>query len=131
MIFLNQTGVPIDNTFNLVVRDLTGSSEEIYATGHFQGSLAWSPDSSHFFYSLGNMPSSQPYIGQVGSAPAAVVDFSNPMTVKWVDDNRYLVSTNDGGRKRLLMGTLGEPTGLIYDSLTTDSSGYIIYSVNR
>ena len=131
LIFLNQTGIPTDNTFNLIVRDLTGSSEDIYATGHFQGSLAWSPDSSHFFYSLGNMPSSQPYIGQVGSAPAAVVDFSNPMTVKWVDDNRYLVSTNDGGRKRLLMGTLGEPTGLIYDSLTTDSSGYIIYSVNR
>lgn len=131
LIYLNQTGVPTDNTFNLVVRDLTGSSEEIYATGHFQGSLAWSPDSSHFFYSLGNMPSSQPYIGQVGSAPTAVADFSNPMTVKWVDDNRYLVSTNDSGRQRLLMGTLGEPTGLIYDSLTTFSSGHINYSVNR
>jgi len=111
--------------------DLAGSSADIYATGHFQGSLAWSPDNSHFFYSLGNMPSSQPYIGQVGSAPSAVTDFSNPMTVKWIDANRYLVSTNDSGRQRLLMGTLGEPTGLIYDSATSFTSQYIVFSVNR
>ncbi len=130
ILYLVRTGLPTENTYNLVVSNVDGSGSVFYATGYFMNTLAWSTDGERFFYSLGDMPASQPYIGQLGMPPAPVADFTNPMDVSWVDANRYLVTTNEGGRRRLLMGSVGAPTGLIYDSLTPFDE-QINFSVNR
>lgn len=130
MLYYVQTGVPADNTYNLIVSNVDGSGSSVYATGQFQSDPVWSPDNSHFFYSVGWLPDSVPYIGQVGAAPTPVIDFTNSVGGKWIDDNRYLTVTNDDGRWRLLLGTVGSATGVIYDSVGT-SSNQITLSVNR
>lgn len=130
ILYLVRTGLPTENIYNLVVSNVDGSDSVVYATGYFMNTLAWSTDGLRFFYSLGDMPASQPYIGAPGMPPELVADFANPMDLRWVDANRYLVTTNEGGRRRLLLGSVGAPTGLIYDSLTPYDD-QITFSVNR
>jgi len=130
LLYLVQTGPVTDNTYNLILSNLDGSDVSIYASGHFQGPLVWAPESERFFYSIGDLPSSQPYIGQAGSTPLAVSDFTNPVSASWIDPGRYLVSTNDGGRQRLLLGTVGAATGVIFDSVSS-VTGQLTFSVNR
>ena len=130
MLYLVQTGTPADNTYNLIVSNVDGSGSSVVASGQFQSDPVWSPDNSHFFYSVGWLPDSVPYIGQVGAASTPVLDFTNSVGGKWIDDNRYLTVTNDGGRWRLLLGTVGSATGVIYDSVGT-SDNQITLDVNR
>lgn len=130
MAYLAPLDPPSGNTYNLVVSSVDGSGSVVVETGQFQVSPVWATDSAHYFYGLGLLPASTPYIGQVGAAPTAVLDYSNPVEVQWVDATRYLVVTNNDGRWQLLLGTIGESTGLIYDSVSP-SAYQLTFSVNR
>ncbi|KAF0110142.1 MAG: Uncharacterized protein FD147_1834 [Chloroflexi bacterium] len=130
ILYYTRLGLPADNTYTLHVANIDGSANVDYATGRFRGDPVWSPDNSHFFYTLGDGLSSNSFIGQVGVGPAAVMDYNNAIDAQWVDANRYLVTTNNAGRWRLLLGTIGAPTGLIYDSISPYTSR-LTFSVNR
>jgi hypothetical protein len=66
ILYLVRTGLPTENIYNLVVSNVDGSDSVVYATGYFMNTLAWTTDGLRFFYSLGDMPASQPYIGAPG-----------------------------------------------------------------
>jgi len=119
-----------DGIYNLIVSTVDGSGSVVVASGQFQVSPVWATDSTHYFYSLGYLPASTPYIGVVGGSPIAVFDYNNPVWAQWVDASRYLVVTNNDGLWRLLLGTMGAPTGLIYESIES-SSNALTFSVNR
>ncbi len=128
--YLVDTGSPSDNVSDLIASNVDGSDSDTFATGQFQVAPIWSPDNTHFFYSLGMLPDSIPYIGEFGDGSLEVMDYRNPVHAKWIDENRYLVVTNDDHRWRLLLGTVDSATGLIYDSLTP-LEGQLMFSVNR
>lgn len=130
ILYYAPTGLPGEGNFNLMLSNVDGSGSSVYAGGRYENSAVWSPDSAHFFYTVGWLPTGRAFIGQVGVAPVEVLDYNNPVEAKWIDANRYLVVTNNDGRWRLLLGDIGAPTGVIYDSVST-SSNSIGFSVNR
>ena len=121
---------PVENTYNLIVSNVDGSGNSVVANGQFMFDPVWASDSIHYLYGLGTLPAVTAYIGQVGGVPTAVVDYNNPIGGKWVDATRYLVVTNNDGRWRLLLGTIGAPTGVIYDSVSS-TPNQLTFSVNR
>lgn len=130
MAYIAPMDPPVENTYNLVVSNVDGSSSTVAANGQFMFDPVWAADSIHYLYGLGNLPSVTAYIGQAGGVPTEVLDYHNPVGGKWVDATRYLVVTNNAGRWQLLLGTIGAPTGMIYDSVSA-STNPINFSVNR
>ena len=129
-LYFTRFGVPADNTYTLNIGFFDGTPSAAYANGGFNENPVWSPDNSHFFYAIGSGNTNTPYIGQVGAAPVAIADYSNAGQIQWLDDNRYLVVSQNAGVSRLLLGTIGSPTGLIFDS-GASSSNFLTFSVNR
>ncbi|MDO8972141.1 MAG: hypothetical protein Q7U74_15715, partial [Saprospiraceae bacterium] len=130
ILYYAPTGLPGEGNFSLMSSNVDGSGSSVYAAGRYENNAVWSPDNLHFFYTVGWLPTGRAFIGQVGGAPVEVLDYNNPVEAKWIDANRYLVVTNNDGRWRLLLGNIGAPTGVIYDSVST-SSNSIGFSVNR
>ncbi len=131
-LFTYYTKVPgsTDGSVNLNIGYADGSPSTVYTSGNFAQDPLWSPDNGHFFYSLGGGNTNYPYMGQVGAAPVAITDYTNAMDAQWIDANHYLVVSNNAGVSRLLLGTIGAPTQLIYDHGVM-SSNFLTYSVNR
>lgn len=130
ILFYQPTGPATDNTYQLVLGTTDGTSGVVVATGQVQGEPAWSPDSTRFLFNVGSLPTATAYIGDVSGASTPIADFSNAIDFKWMDANRYLAVTNDSHRMRLLLGTVGAPTGVLYDSITP-VDGFIHFSINR
>ncbi len=130
ILYYQPTGPATDNTYNLVLATTDGSAGTVVSTGQVQGEPAWSPDSARFLFNVGSLPAATAYVGDVSGASTPIADFNNAMEFQWLDANRYLAVTNDNHRMRLLLGTVGSPTGLLYDSVTP-ADGFINFSVNR
>ncbi|PKO02612.1 MAG: hypothetical protein CVU43_06915 [Chloroflexi bacterium HGW-Chloroflexi-5] len=129
-LYFTRFGALEDNTYTLNVGFFDGTPGVAYANGSFNENPVWSPDNIHFFYATGSGGTNTPYIGQVGAAPAAIADYANAGQIQWLDASRYLVVSQNAGVSRLLLGTIGAPTGLIYDSVSS-SSNRLNFSVNR
>jgi len=129
-LYFTQFEPPADNAYTLNVGFFDGTPSVAYANGGFNEDPVWSPDNSHFFYAIGSGNTNNPYIGQVGAAPSAIADYTNAGQIKWIDANRYLVVSQNAGVSRLLLGTIGAPTGLIFDNGSA-SSNFLTFSVNR
>lgn len=129
-LYFTRYGDPADNAYTLNIGYTDGSPSVEYTNDSFMYDPVWSPDNTHFFYTVGAGNTQYPYIGQVGAAPTAILDYTNAGKLKWIDDNRYITVSNNGGVSRLLLGTIGAPTGLIYDH-GSPASNLLSFSVNR
>ncbi len=127
ILYLTQPDPLANGQYALNLSNLDGTDAIEYAVGSFfAGPVAWSTDSTKFYYYDSD---SGAYIGQQGQAPQLLPDFSNVRTVEWIDDSRFIgVSGPEGGWK-LLLGTVDSPTGVIYSTLIT--SGSIVFTINR
>jgi hypothetical protein len=128
VIFFTRFGAPADNTYTLHAANVDGTNNVSYVNGLFDQPVTWSPDNTHFFYTVrvGDVRTS--YIGTLGALPVLIPDITNANDSKWIDANRYLLSTSGGGSGSLLLGTIGSPTGVIYSGI---GSGFLNFSVNR
>jgi hypothetical protein len=128
VIFFTRFGAPVDSTYTLHTANVDGTNNVSYVNGLFDQPVSWSPDNTRFFYTdrVGDVRNS--YIGTLGAPPALIPDINNAGDSKWIDANRFLVSTLGGGTGSLLLGTVGAPTGVIYSG-TGDN--FLSFSVNR
>ena len=106
--------------------NIDGSGITDYTTGKIYGVPAWSTDSSKFYY---HDDDSGAWIGQAGLAPISIPDFNNTPNVTWIDPNRFIGASGPEGGWKLLFGTVGSPTGVIY-AASMDGDG-IQFTVNR
>jgi len=128
VIFFTRFGAPVDSTYTLHTANVDGTNNVSYVNGLFDQPVSWSPDNTRFFYTdrVGDVRNS--YIGTLGAAPSLIPDISNASDSKWIDANRFLVSTSGGGTGSLLLGTVGAPTGVIFSGAGSD---FLNFSVNR
>jgi Tol biopolymer transport system component len=124
--FLVHSGAPIDGEFTLRLANIDGSGITDYTTGKIYAVPSWSTDSSKFYY---RNDDSGAWIGQAGLAPISIPDFNNTPNVTWIDPNRFIGASGPEGGWKLLLGTVGSPTGVIY-AASMDGDG-IQFTVNR
>jgi hypothetical protein len=128
VIYFTRFGAPADNTYTLHTANVDGTNNVSYLNGLFDQPVTWSPDNTHFFYTVRVADVRTSYIGTLGALPVVIPDISNANDSKWIDASRYLLSTSGGGGGSLLLGTVGSPTGVIYSGTGT---GFLNFSVNR
>ncbi len=97
--FLRDTGTP--NVKDLYLADANGGGQTVYATGDIQWK-GWSPDSLHFVYSLGG-----PMNLQLGTDGGASSSIGSCISLRWVDDTRYLCLSGSLGSWTLMTGQVG------------------------
>ncbi len=102
--FLRKTGT--QNVHDLYLANADGSGEVVYATGSIQWQ-GWSPDSTHFVYSLGTPMNLQ--LGLDGGAPTPIGSCDD---LRWMNNNAFLCLS--GG-----MSTWTLVRGQINGNLTT------------
>ncbi len=124
--FLVHSGDTADGEFTLRLVNIDGSGITDYTTGKIYAVPSWSTDSSKFYY---HNDDSGAWIGQVGLAPISIPDFNNTPNVTWIDPNRFIGASGPEGGWKLLLGTVGSPTGVIY-AASMDGDG-IQFTVNR
>jgi len=111
--FLVRYGAPTDNMFTLRLANIDGSGITDYTSGKIYSLPVWSFDNARFFY---RDDATGAWIGQPGSAPVAIPDFNNTRDLTWIDANRYIGASGPEGGWKLLLGTVGASTGVIYSS---------------
>lgn len=111
--FLVHDGAPADGNFTLRLANIDGSGLIDYATGKIYSVPEWSKDNTRFFY---RDDATGAWIGQPGSAPLSIPDFNNVRDLAWIDGNRYIGASGPEGGWKLLLGTPGGSTGVIYAS---------------
>ena len=124
--FLVPYGSPTDNLSTLRLANIDGSGLADYTNGKINRIPVWSPDNNKFFY---RDDASGAWIGQPGSAPVSIPDFNNTRELTWIDGNRYIGASGPEGGWKLLLGTFGSPTGVIYSSTASGES--LRFTVNR
>lgn len=124
--FLTPIGLPTDNQSKLRLASIDGISISDYATGTIYNLPIWSTDSSKFYYRI---EESGAWVGQSGTAPIILPDFRYARNVVWVDVNRFIGASGPEGGWKLLLGTIGAPTGLIYSAPAAGER--LNFSVNR
>lgn len=124
--FLAPFGIPTDNQSVLRLSNIDGSGLSDYTTGQIYNLPVWSTDSSKFFYLVEGTGA---WIGQAGVAPVSVPDFNNSRNVAWIDANRFIGASGPDGGWKLLLGTIGAPTGVIFSS--SSGSKPLRFTVNR
>jgi len=124
--FLVRAGAPTDNKFTLRLVNIDGSGLTDYTTGKIYSVPVWSPDNSRFFYRDDDTGA---WIGQAGSPPISIPDFNNTRDLTWIDANRFIGASGPEGGWKLLLGTIGSPTGVIYTSPAGDER--LHFTVNR
>lgn len=124
--FLVPTGAAPDGNFTLRLANIDGSGLTDYTTGKIYNVPEWSTDSTRFFY---RDDTSGAWIGQAGSAPLSIPDFNYTRDVAWIDANRFIGASGPEGGWKLLLGTIGSPTGVIYSAAGGDER--LHFTVNR
>ncbi len=124
--FLVPSGASADGLFTLRLANIDGSGMTDYTTGKIYGVPAWSTGNNKFYY---HDDDSGAWIGQVGSSPVSIPDFNNTPTVTWIDANRFIGASGPEGGWKLLLGTVGSPTGVIFSSSAGDER--LHFTVNR
>ncbi len=126
IVYLTRYGAAVDNLRSINFSNIDGSGEVTYATGKIYKVPIWSKDGSKFFYTISD---SGAYIGQEGAAPLSLPDFYNAQSVQWLDGNRFIASVGPAGGWKLLLGTVGSSTGVIYS--TSQESGSLTFTMNQ
>jgi hypothetical protein len=69
------------------------SEDVIYIRGELTADLAWSPDSQHFIYQMGDpdTPTSYYYLGGICQRPAIIKETTEGGAANWVDKTRFLL----------------------------------------
>lgn len=124
--YLTRYGAPEDNLRSINISNTDGTGGVVYTSGNIHGSPAWSKDGSKFYY---YDQDSGAFIGQTGSAPLSLPDFISAQSIQWIDGNRFIAATGPTGGWKLLLGTVGSPTGVIYSTPIT--SGSLNFTMNR
>jgi len=127
ILYLTQLDPSSSGKYALNLSNLDGSDSYEYAVGSFfAGPVTWSTDSTKFYYYDNDTGA---YMGQPGQAPQSLPDFSGVKTVEWIDGSRFIGASGPEGGWKLLLGTVGSATGVIYS--TPASGGSIIFTINR
>lgn len=126
ILYLTRFGAPEANLRSINISNIDGSGEIVYASGNIHQPPVWSKDSSKFYYYDQDLGA---FIGQEGATPQSLPDFNSANTVQWIDGNRFVGAVGPAGGWKLLLGTLGSPTGVIYS--TPISSGSLNFTLNR
>lgn len=95
--------IPSDAAARLVLANPDGSGETVYTTGDLEW-RGWSPDGSHFLFSLGDPMSL--HLGQPGSPPAPLVTGTE---FTWIGADRFLFLSGDSSNWTLRLGEIGGP----------------------
>jgi len=133
MAFTTRVGVAADNNWTLHVAGVDGSADAVVDTGYFARLPVWSPDGSRFIYSKTNGTVNQAYLVLVdgSSAPVLLGDITSLLDIRWLDASRYIASSRTAAGASLLLGTVGSPSGVIFnDSSWNDQQGFS-FDVNR
>jgi len=127
ILYLTQLDPPSSGQFALNLSNLDGTGAVEYAAGSFfAGPAKWSTDSTKFYYYDSDHGA---FIGQQGLAPQPLPDFAGVRTVEWIDGSRFIGASGPEGGWKLLLGTVGSATGVIYSTPMTDGS--ITFTINR
>lgn len=127
ILYLAQLDPPTSGQYALTLSNLDGTGTVEYAVGSFfAGPVKWSTDSTRFYYYDSDNGA---FIGQQGLAPQSLPDFADVKTVEWVDSSRFIGASGPEGGWKLLLGTVGSATGVIYSTPLTDGS--IFFTINR
>jgi len=97
--FLRDTATT--NIYDLYFSNANGSGETLYATGDIQW-VGWSPDNTHFIYSLSSPMSL--HLGVVGGAPTPIGSCGQ---LEWVDNTHFICLSGNYGAWTLMRGEIG------------------------
>ena len=111
--FLVRYSTATDNIFTLRLANIDGSGITDYTSGKIYSVPVWSFDNTKFFY---RDDATGAWIGQPGTAPVSIPDFNNTRDLTWVDADRYIGASGPEGGWKLLIGTYGASTDIIYSS---------------
>jgi hypothetical protein len=105
--FLREAGQPIENLRELHLAASDGTGDWLYAKGPSIRFLGWSPDASHFAYTLGE--EQELWLGSLEEAPKLLRGGINGVQdLRWVDASRFLLwQANVGGFELVLANLKG------------------------
>jgi dipeptidyl aminopeptidase/acylaminoacyl peptidase len=87
--YLRETGQPAENMRELHLAASDGSGDWVYAKAAPINFLGWSPDSSHFAYSLGE--NTETWIGSLADPPQPLGQaFDGAQNLRWVSINEFI-----------------------------------------
>lgn len=131
MAFITRLGAPADNNWSLHVANINGSTDNIVDSGYINQLPVWSPDGSSYIYSklIGSI--SQAYLVQGGSSPVLLGEITSLIEIRWIDNTRYIVSSSTNGGASLLLGTIGSPSGVIFNDTGSLDQQRFTFDVNR
>jgi hypothetical protein len=104
--YLQRVGQPANNTWDLHLVELYGTSDTVFTTGDLRFE-SWSPNSGWFVYTE-NQDMKVAQFGNPGAWPLADVPPARDM--KWVDDNRFIYISGSYGSWDLRMGSFSWPS---------------------
>jgi hypothetical protein len=89
------------------------SVDSIYTNGTLVDNLAWSPDSQHFLFSMGNLNKNTWlfYAGAICQQPSLISETGSSGTASWLDATRFLLelsTPNDAKKWELRLGKIGQ-----------------------
>jgi Tol biopolymer transport system component len=131
MVFTTRVGAAADNNWALHIANIDGSADTLIDTGYFGKLPVWSPDGSKFIYTKLVGSTRQAYLVQSGSVPTLLGDITSLIDVRWLDNTRYIVSSRMAGGSSLLLGTVGSPSGVIFNDPTVSDQQGFSFDVNR
>ncbi|MCJ7716637.1 MAG: hypothetical protein MUO54_08975 [Anaerolineales bacterium] len=106
-------------TVELHISNADGTGDVIYGTGDLQFE-AWSTDAEHFIFSQGGH---NPKIGRLGYPTLDYTGVTLMLSIRWVDETRFLYLNRLSGSWELSLGELGAPIQII-GSTTGDWIAY-------
>ena len=99
-------------TVELVITNPDSSNEVVYATGNLFF-IGWAPDSQHFVFE--NTELQETYLGTVGGNFSLLTDIPYARDVTWIDEPRYLFSTQSATGWQFRLSTLGAGSTVIIE----------------
>jgi hypothetical protein len=104
----------------LHISDVNGQQDTVYA-GDARTVDSWSPDGSHFLYSVGE--SNQMLLGRVGENPAPLTDFDTITKIKWVNP-QYFVFVHPSDTGFILASGQVRGQSVVIDTLQSDQENW-------
>ena len=131
MAFTTRLGAPADNNWSLHVANINGSEDNIVDNGYFNQLPVWSPDGSSYIYSKLVGSTNQAYLVQGESSPVLLGEINSLINIRWIDNTRYIVSSRTDDGSSLLLGTIGGPSGVIFNDPGSSDQQQFSFDVNR
>jgi len=106
MLFARPVGEPEANQNEIVVANVDGSDEVVYARPRvLSGVFGWAPDSLRFLYWVES--GDNLLLGQVGQEPVSLSDTGRATGVRWLDERRFFFLNRVGDVWEVRLGEAG------------------------